>query len=111
MNKAEAFVEKHQLAASTYAKVVSFGRKVGLTDKMTVGISVVNEKVKFVDQRLQVSDKIMVAFTTAEKKLNDTGSTVKSSRYVIAGAAWFSGAFTKVAKAGQVVDPKTREKF
>ncbi|KAF6169811.1 hypothetical protein GIB67_034203, partial [Kingdonia uniflora] len=111
MNKAKAFDEKHQLTASASAKVVSFDRRVGLTDKITVGISVVNEKVKSVDQRLQVSDKTMAAFIAAEKKLNDTGSAVKSSRYVTAGAAWFSGAFTKVAKAGQVAGSKTREKF
>lgn len=28
-----------------------------------------------------------------------------------AGAAWFNGAFSKVAKAGQVAGTKTREKF
>lgn len=33
------------------------------------------------------------------------------NRYVTAGAAWFSGAFSKVAKAGQVAGTKTREKF
>lgn len=32
-------------------------------------------------------------------------------RYVTAGAAWLNGAFTKVAKAGQVAGSKTREKF
>lgn len=32
-------------------------------------------------------------------------------RYVTAGAAWFNGAFSKVAKAGHVAGAKTREKF
>lgn len=32
-------------------------------------------------------------------------------RYVNAGAAWLNGAFTKVAKAGQVAGTKTREKW
>ena len=32
-------------------------------------------------------------------------------RYVTAGAAWLNGAFSKVAKAGQVAGTKTREKF
>ncbi|KAF6161614.1 hypothetical protein GIB67_009493 [Kingdonia uniflora] len=53
----------------------------------------------------------MAAFTAVEKKLNDTGSTVKSSRYVTVGTTWFSGTFTKVVKAGQVTGSKTREKF
>ena len=40
-----------------------------------------NQKVKSVDQRLQVSDKTMAAIIAAERKINDTGSTVKTSRY------------------------------
>ncbi|GMH09709.1 hypothetical protein Nepgr_011550 [Nepenthes gracilis] len=111
VNKAKAFDEKHQLTASASAKVISFDRRVGLTEKLTVGISMVNEKVKSVDQRLHVSDKTMAAVFAAERKLNDTGSAVKSSRYVTAGAAWLNGAFSKVTKAGQVAGTKTREKF
>ncbi|XP_076901191.1 binding partner of ACD11 1-like [Bidens hawaiensis] len=111
INKAKAFDEKHQLRANASAKVISLDKKVGLTDKFSVGISVVNQKVKSVDQRLQVSDKTMAALMAAERKLNDTGSAVKSSRYVTAGAAWLNGAFGKVAKAGQVAGTKTRHKW
>ncbi|XP_028068365.1 binding partner of ACD11 1 [Camellia sinensis] len=111
MNKARAFDEKHRLSASTSAKVISFDRRVGLTEKLTVGISVVNEKMKSVDPKLQVSDKTTAALMAAERKLNDTGSAVKSSRYVTAGSAWLNGAFSKVAKAGQVAGTKTREKW
>ncbi|KAG9148450.1 hypothetical protein Leryth_026688 [Lithospermum erythrorhizon] len=111
VNKAKAFDEKHQFRANASAKVVSFDRKVGLTEKLTVGMSVVNEKVKSVDQKFQVSDKTMAAILAAERKLNDTGSAVKSSRYVTAGASWLNGAFTKVAKAGQVASSKTKEKW
>lgn len=80
VNKAKAFDEKHRLTANASAKVIAFDRRVGLTEKLNVGISVVNEKVKSVDQRLHVSDKTMAALLVAEKKLNDTGTTVKSSR-------------------------------
>ncbi|XP_061343347.1 binding partner of ACD11 1-like [Gastrolobium bilobum] len=111
MSKAKAFDEKHQLTANASARVISFDKRVGLTEKLTVGISVVNEKVKSVDQRLHVSDKTMAAIIAAERKLNDTGSAVKTSRYVTAGTAWFNGAFSKVAKAGHVASTKTREKF
>ncbi|GAB2296380.1 hypothetical protein Dimus_030501 [Dionaea muscipula] len=111
MSKAKAFDDKHQLTASASAKVVSLDRRVGLTEKLNVGITVVNEKVKSVDQRLHVSDKTMAALLAAERKLSVTGSAVKSSRYVTAGTAWLNGAFTKVAKAGQVAGTKTREKF
>ncbi|KAI3826249.1 hypothetical protein L1987_00294 [Smallanthus sonchifolius] len=111
INKAKAFDEKHQLRANASARVISLDKKVGLTDKFSVGISVVNQKVKSVDQRLQVSDKTMAALMAAERKLNDTGSAVKSSSYVTAGAAWLNGAFGKVAKAGQVAGTKTRHKW
>ena len=81
VNKAKAFDEKHQLRSSASAKVLSFDKRVGLTEKLTVGISVVNQKVKSVDQRLHVSDKTMAAIFAAERKINSTGSAVKSSRY------------------------------
>ncbi|KAL3535976.1 hypothetical protein ACH5RR_004437 [Cinchona calisaya] len=111
INKAKAFDEKHNLRANASARVASFDKRVGLSEKFTVGISVVNEKVKSVDQRLQVSDKTMAAIMAAERKLNNTGSAVKSSRYVAAGTTWLNGAFSKVAKAGQVAGTKTREKW
>ncbi|XP_075502167.1 binding partner of ACD11 1-like isoform X2 [Primulina tabacum] len=111
VNKAKAFDEKHRLTANASARVISFDRRVGLSEKFTVGISVVNEKVKSVGQRFQVSDKTTAAIMAAERKLNDTGSAVKSSRYVTAGTTWLNGAFNKVAKAGQVAGVKTREKW
>ncbi|KAJ6797903.1 binding partner of ACD11 1 [Iris pallida] len=102
VNKAKAFDEKHQLTANASAKVTSFDKRVGLSEKITVGISLVNDKVKSVDQKLRVSDKTMAALTLAEQKLSDTGSAIKTSRY----AAWLNGAFSKVAMAGHVVSAK-----
>lgn len=98
VNKAKAFDEKHKLTAGASARVISFDQRVGLTEKLTVGISVVNEKVKSVDQKFQVSDKTMSALMAAERKLNDTGSAVKSSRFVILTkkifiVAWFGVSF------------------
>lgn len=37
--------------------------------------------------------------------------TLIKRRYVTAGTSWLNGAFSKVAKAGQVAGTKTREKF
>jgi hypothetical protein len=82
VNKAKSFDEKHQLRANATAKINSFDRRVGLSEKLNTGISVVNEKVKTVDQRLHVSDKTMAALLAAERKLNDTGSAVKTNRYL-----------------------------
>ncbi|THG04252.1 hypothetical protein TEA_026582 [Camellia sinensis var. sinensis] len=106
-----AFDEKHRLSASTSAKVISFDRRVGLTEKLTVGISVVNEKMKSVDPKLQMSDKTTAALMAAERKLNDTGSAVKSSRYGDCRISLVEWCFHKVAKAGQVAGTKTREKW
>ncbi|KAM1999923.1 hypothetical protein ACFX16_007291 [Malus domestica] len=111
VNKAKAFDEKHRLIASASEKVISFDRKAGLTEKLTVGISMVNEKVNFVDQRVHVSDKIMAAIFAIERKFNDRGSAIKTSRYVTVGAAWLNGAFGKGVRAGQVAVTKTRGKF
>ncbi|KAL0337106.1 UNVERIFIED_CONTAM: Binding partner of ACD11 1 [Sesamum calycinum] len=105
-NNGRVYISKAQDVVSSM-----LAKRVGLTEKLTVGISAVNSKVKSVDQRFQVSDKTMSALMAAERKLNDTGSAVKSSRYVAAGTAWLNGAFNKVAKAGQVAGVKTREKW
>ena len=83
VNKAKAFDEKHQLRANASARINSFDKRVGLSEKINNGISVVNEKVKSVDQRLHVSDKTMAALLTAERKLNDTGSAVKTNRSLL----------------------------
>ena len=57
------------MTTSASAKVISFDHRVGLTEKLTVEILVVNEKVKFVDQRLQVSDKTIAAVFATERKI------------------------------------------
>lgn len=111
INKAKAFDEKHQLTANASARVISLDRRVGLSEKINTGISVVNEKVKSVDQRLHVSDKTMAALFEAERKLNYTGSAVKTNRFVSASTSWLNGAFSKVANVSNVAGSKTREKF
>jgi hypothetical protein len=83
VNKAKAFDGKHQLRANASERISSFDKRVGLSEKINNGVSVVNEKVKSVDQRLQVSDKTMAALLAAERKLNDTGSAVKTNWYLL----------------------------
>ncbi|XP_008649483.1 binding partner of ACD11 1 [Zea mays] len=111
VNKAKAFDEKHQFRANASARINSFDKRVGLSEKINNGISIVNERVKSVDQILHVSHKTMAALLAAERKLNDTGSAVKTNRYVSAGTSSLNGAFSKVAKAGHVAGSRTREKF
>ncbi|KAG9131604.1 hypothetical protein Leryth_015155, partial [Lithospermum erythrorhizon] len=110
VNKAKSFDDKHQLSSTASAKVASLDKKIGLTEKISIGTSIVNEKVKEVDQKLQVSEKAKSAFATAEQKVNDAGSTIMKNRYVLTGASWVTNAFNKVTKAAEEVGQKTIEK-
>ncbi|PSR93562.1 Binding partner of like, partial [Actinidia chinensis var. chinensis] len=107
---AKSFDEKHQLTSTATAKVASFDKKIGLTEKISVGTSVVNEKVREVDQKFQVSEKAKSAFAAAEQTVSSAGSAVMKNRYVLTGATWVTGAFSKVAKAAGEIGQKTKEK-
>ncbi|KAL6176042.1 hypothetical protein ACLB2K_052678 [Fragaria x ananassa] len=110
VNKAKGFDEKHQLTSTASEKVASFDKKIGLTEKISVGTSVVSEKVREVDQKFQVSEKTKSAFAAAEQTVSNAGSAIMKNRYVFTSAAWVSGAFNKVAKAAGEVGQKTKEK-
>lgn len=110
VNKAKSFDDKHQLTSTATAKVVTFDRKLGLSEKISMGTSAVNDKVREVDQKFQVSEKTKSAFAAAEQKVSSAGSTIMKNRYVFTGVSWVSGAFNKVAKAAGEVGQKTKEK-
>uniref|UniRef100_A0A803NTI9 Uncharacterized protein n=1 Tax=Cannabis sativa TaxID=3483 RepID=A0A803NTI9_CANSA len=55
LGKAKSFDEKHQLSSTATAKVVSLDQKIGFTDKISVGTSIVNEKVREMDDKFRVS--------------------------------------------------------
>ncbi|XVF52320.1 hypothetical protein PTKIN_Ptkin05aG0009100 [Pterospermum kingtungense] len=109
-NKAKTFDEKHQLTSTASAKVASFDKKIGFTEKIAAGTTVVGDKVREVDQKFQVSEKTKSAFAAAEQKVSSAGSAIMKNRYVFTGASWVTGAFNKVAKAAGDVGQKTREK-
>lgn len=110
VNKAKNFDEKHQLTSTATSKVASLDKKIGFTEKISVGTSMVNDKVREVDQKLQVSEKAKSAFAAAEQKVSDAGSAIMKNRYVFSGVSWATGAFNKVAKAAGEVGQKTKEK-
>lgn len=110
LNKAKALDEKHQLRSNASATVASIDRKIGLTEKISMGTAVVNEKVKEMDEKFQVSEKTKIAFAAAEQTANMAGSAIMSNQYVSTGASWVSNAFNKVAKAAEVVTVMTKEK-
>ncbi|XP_031130356.1 binding partner of ACD11 1-like [Ipomoea triloba] len=110
IGKAKSFDEKHQLTSTASAKVASFDKKIGLSEKFSAGTSIVNNKVKEVDQKLHVSDKAKSAFGVAEQTVSNAGSAIMKNRYVLTGTTWVTGAFSKVAKAAGEVGQKTKEK-
>ncbi|CAI0418499.1 unnamed protein product, partial [Linum tenue] len=101
VNKAKSFDEKHQLTSTGLAKVASFDKKIGLTDKLSATSTVMGDKVREVDQKYQVSEKTKSAFAVAEQKVSSAGSAIMKNRYVFTSAAWVTGAFSKVAKAAK----------
>lgn len=110
LNKAKTFDEKHQLTSTASATVASIDSKLGLTEKLSLGTAAVNEKVREMDERFQVSEKTRSAFATAEQKASVAGSAIMSNRYVSTGASWVSSAFNRVAKAAAGVSMMTKEK-
>lgn len=110
LNKAKTLDEKHQLTSTASAKVSSFDKKIGLTEKISIGTSMVNDKVREVDQKLQVSEKAKSAFAAAEQTVSSAGSAIMKNRYVFTGVSWATGAFNRVAKAAGDVGQKTKEK-
>ncbi|KAG4206271.1 hypothetical protein ERO13_A03G000044v2 [Gossypium hirsutum] len=110
INKAKTFDEKHQLTSTASAKVASFDKKIGFTEKIQAGTTVITDKVKEMDQKFHVSEKTKSAFATAEQKVSGAGSAIMKNKYISAGATWVTDAFNKVAKAAGDVGQKTKEK-
>lgn len=110
LNRAKALDEKHRVTATATATVASIDQKIGLSEKFSAGTTVVNEKMKEVDQKFQVSEKTKSAIAAAEQTASTAGSAIMSNRYVLTGAAWVAGAYSRVTKAAGEVGQKTQEK-
>ncbi|KAG8381669.1 hypothetical protein BUALT_Bualt06G0145600 [Buddleja alternifolia] len=110
VSRAKALDEKHQLISTATAKVASLDQKIGLSEKITTGAAIVNEKVKEIDQKFQVTDKTKSALAAAEQTVSTAGSAIMKNRYVLTGASWVTGAFSRVTKAAGEVGQKTLEK-
>ncbi|KAB1205889.1 Protein vip1 [Morella rubra] len=110
INKAKSLDEQHHLTSNASATVASIDRKMGLTEKLSIGTAMVNEKVREMDKRFQVSEKTKSAFAAAELKAVSAGSAIMSNHYVLSGASWISSTFSAVAKAAEDVTMMTKEK-
>ncbi|QHO04714.1 binding partner of ACD11 1 isoform X1 [Arachis ipaensis] len=110
ITKAKAFDERHNLSSNASSTVASIDRKIGLSDKLSIGTAIVNEKMRDLDERYRVSEKTKSAYAVAEQKASVAGSAIMSNHYVLTGASWFSSAFSAIAKAAEDVSTKTKEK-
>lgn len=110
INKAKAFDEQHHLTSNASATVASLDRKMGLSLKLSIGTAVVNEKMREMDEKFQVSEKTKSVFAAAEQKASSAGSALMSNPYVSTGASWVSNAFSAVARAAEDVSTMTKEK-
>ncbi|KAJ7982669.1 binding partner of ACD11 1-like [Quillaja saponaria] len=110
LNKAKAFDDKLQLTSTATSKVASIDQKIGLTEKISAGTTIVNDKVREMDEKFQVSEKTKYAFSAAEQSVSTAGSAIMKNRYILTGASWVTGAFSRVSKAAGEVGQKTKEK-
>ncbi|KAL9661345.1 hypothetical protein QQ045_026169 [Rhodiola kirilowii] len=98
-----------QLTSTASSKVASLDQKIGFTEKLSVGTTIVNDKVKEMDEKFQVSEKTNNAFAAAEQTVSSAGSAIMKNRYILTGASWVTGAFCRVAKAAEEVGQKAKK--
>ncbi|KAJ7942851.1 binding partner of ACD11 1-like [Quillaja saponaria] len=110
INKAKAFDERLHLTSNASATAASINHKIGLSEKLSIGTAIVNEKVRDMDEKYQVSEKTKFALAVAEEKASSAGSAIMSNHYVVTGASWISSAFSALAKAAEDVSLMTKEK-
>ncbi|KAL7149889.1 hypothetical protein ABFS83_05G071400 [Erythranthe nasuta] len=110
VNKAKSFDEKLQLTSTATASVASFDKKIGLTEKISIGTSIVNDKVREVNEKLHVSEKAKSAFAAAEQTVSSAGSAIMNNSYVLTGTSWVTGAFSTVTNAAGEVGQMVKQK-
>ncbi|KVH97448.1 Nucleotide-binding, alpha-beta plait [Cynara cardunculus var. scolymus] len=111
LRKAQSFDEKHQFTTSASTTYASLDRKIGLTKNLSMGRAVVNEKMKAVDERYQVSEATKSAIAVAEQKAASASNALMRNHYVSSGVLMVSNALSAFAKAAEDVGSKTKEKL
>ncbi|KAG8090655.1 hypothetical protein GUJ93_ZPchr0011g27937 [Zizania palustris] len=107
LKRARSFDDRHQLLSTASARVASLDRRLGLSEKFSVGTAAARGAVRGVDERFQVSELTRSAITSAEQR---AASIVAGSPYASRGAAWVSAAVGAVARAALDVGAMTKEK-
>lgn len=104
LRRAQSFDGRHQqLLSSATSRVASLDRRLGLSDKFSLGTAVARGAARGVDERFNVTERAWGAFSAA-------GEVVAGSPYASRGAAWVSAAVGAVARAASDVGAMTVEK-
>jgi hypothetical protein len=104
LRRAQSFDGRHQQLLSTAtARVASLDRRLGLSDKFSLGTAAARGAARGVDERYQVTERAWGAFSAA-------GEVVAGSPYASRGAAWVSAAVGAVTRAASDVGAMTMEK-
>ncbi|KAK7309563.1 hypothetical protein RJT34_06394 [Clitoria ternatea] len=74
------------------------------------GTILVNDKVKEMDEKFQVSEKTKSAMSAAERSVPSARSAIMRNCYVFTRVAWVTGAYNRVVKKAEQVGQKTKEK-
>lgn len=85
VGKAKEFDEKHDLSSSAKSSVVNFDKSTGISEKLSAGTAVVNQQMKAVDEKYQVSEKTRAALAVAEETVATAGSVLMKNRYILTG--------------------------
>ncbi|XP_024179643.1 binding partner of ACD11 1 [Rosa chinensis] len=110
ISKAKAFDEKHQIYSTATATVATLDQKIGFSEKLSAGTSMVNDKLRQMDEKFQVSEKTKSAYSAAGQTVSTAGSALMSNRYILTGTAWATGAYNRAAQTANEVSQKTKEK-
>ncbi|PUZ45154.1 hypothetical protein GQ55_8G199400 [Panicum hallii var. hallii] len=103
LRRAQSFDGWHQLLSSATSRVAYLDRRLGLSDKFSVGTAAARGAARGVDERFQVTERAWGAFAAA-------GEVMAGSPYASRGAAWVSAAVGAVARAASDVGAMTMEK-
>ncbi|KVF06375.1 hypothetical protein Ccrd_026865 [Cynara cardunculus var. scolymus] len=101
LRKAQSFDEKNQFTTSASTTYASLDRKIGLTKNLSMGRAVVNEKMKALDERYQVSEATKSAIAVAEQKAASASNALMRNHYVSSGVLMVSNALSAFAKAAE----------
>lgn len=85
LSKAKEFDEKHALSGSAKSSVVNFDKNTGISEKLTAGTAVVNQQMRAVDEKFQVSEKTRAALAVAGENVAIAGSALMKNRYILTG--------------------------